>query len=98
MQFPQFQTQPPTQTPDTDGPIGAMTLMLVAICCGVLGALGGFHTGLSRNDIVLARSQAQAQEASENHATCQAWIETQKQRIESFYTEYMGLNNDDTNQ
>lgn len=90
-----FPSQQQTQTPDYDGPVGAFSLMIVAICCGVLGALGGFHAGVSRNDIALAETQHQAQASADQYAACKAWVETQKQRVESFYTDYMGIENDE---
>ena len=92
IQLPQYQPPPPPATDSEQASV--VTVLMVAAVVGVAAAIGGYHAGVTQNEMALAHARQQTQAAQHHYANCKAWVETQNTRVTHFYREYMGIEQD----
>lgn len=76
------------QQPQPKGNGSSLAMIIIAVLFGAMGALGGYHAGITRNDIAVSRLREKADNAAKQYANCQAWVETQNARVRKFYSDY----------
>lgn len=83
-------SQPEQQPQQASNDGSGLAMIVIAVLFGAIGVVGGYHAGMTRNDIALSKLRDQAAAAADQYAACKAWVETQNTRVESFYREYTG--------